>query len=428
MAREIGSRRVFIPTTKAVEALRRVGFRDFPNAVLQGSTEHFNVYYNPPLGAAGRQIANGVLGVCERDYQGLSQIFGGITPTGLPVNIVLAHLPQGGAYHYGCSATTLYCDVRTAPSVAPAFSSFLALAELVEVFEAAQGRGWNCGASNGEGLSRVLATASYPRQIVGFGTAAAWLNQGRPDFVNRTDPTDGNPLSTGCAVLFLNYLRYQLSYRWRDIAAAAGPKLSVTYLRLTGDASNPFPRFTAVLASRFPAGQQSALNTDNPFPIRQARPSRLGGGARGGRHGPPRAAGAAGEAPEAESGIAVMIPTDVDVEESTTSPSEVDEDEETSAPDEHGAAPPPQSSGAGSEVPGPESSDPDGETAEDDSVPGVSEQTGGVIGNKNTRIYRPATSGNLPSEENRVYFKSEDEAIAAGFRRAGRVDGDNSGS
>ena len=404
MAREIGSRRVFIPTTKAVEALRRVGFRDYPQAVLQGSTEHINVYYNPPLGAAGRQIANGVLSVCERDYQRTSQIFGAITPTGLPVNIILAHLPQGGAYHYGCAATTLYCDVRTAPPVTPVFSSFLALAELVEVFEAVQGRGWNCGASNGEGLSRVLATERYPRQIVGFATAAAWLNQGRPNFVNRTDPTDGNPLSTGCSVLFLNYLHYQLGYRWRDIVAAAGPNLSVTYLRLTGDASNPFPAFAALLASRFPVGPRAVLQTDNPFPIRGAQAPRLGRGAARARQveGLARAAEAADERTEAQPEIAVTTPT-------------ADADDGQAAPPPEGARP----AGAEDEAANATSStEMDGEN---DSAVGAAEPTSeGFIGHKNTQIFHPATSANLPSEENRVYFKSEDEAIAAGFRRAER--------
>ena len=51
----------------------------------------------------------------------------------------------------------------------------------------------------------------------------------------------------------------------------------------------------------------------------------------------------------------------------------------------------------------------------------VFERTSGdFIGNKNTRVFHAATSGNLPSEENRVYFESEQEAIDAGFRPAER--------
>ncbi|MFL5338331.1 MAG: Ada metal-binding domain-containing protein [Geminicoccaceae bacterium] len=45
--------------------------------------------------------------------------------------------------------------------------------------------------------------------------------------------------------------------------------------------------------------------------------------------------------------------------------------------------------------------------------------SGQFVGNKSTRIYRPATSGNLPSERNRIYFDTEEEAGAAGFHPAG---------
>ena len=41
---------------------------------------------------------------------------------------------------------------------------------------------------------------------------AAWLDSDRPDFVSRTDPSDNNFVSTGCATLFLNYLRHQLGF------------------------------------------------------------------------------------------------------------------------------------------------------------------------------------------------------------------------
>ncbi len=82
-------------------------------------------------------------------------------------------------------------------------------AEIVEVFSAAQGGDWDCGASNGEGLSRVLATELYPAELDGYTTAADWLDGGRPDDVNQTNPTDQDAVSNGCAVLFLNYMRYQ---------------------------------------------------------------------------------------------------------------------------------------------------------------------------------------------------------------------------
>lgn len=51
----------------------------------------------------------------------------------------------------------------------------------------------------------------------------------------------------------------------------------------------------------------------------------------------------------------------------------------------------------------------------------VLERTSGdFIGNKKTRVFHAATAGNLPGEDNRVYFESEEEAVAAGFRPAER--------
>lgn len=44
---------------------------------------------------------------------------------------------------------------------------------------------------------------------------------------------------------------------------------------------------------------------------------------------------------------------------------------------------------------------------------------GGIIGNKRTHVYHLAgDTGNLPSEKNRVYFRSEAEARAAGYHPA----------
>lgn len=45
---------------------------------------------------------------------------------------------------------------------------------------------------------------------------------------------------------------------------------------------------------------------------------------------------------------------------------------------------------------------------------------GQIIGNKNTKVYHmPGKGGSLPAEKNRVYFKTEAEAKAAGYHAAG---------
>ena len=239
-----------------------VGF-DVP-ATLQGSTTHFHVYYQSGF-ANGPIIANGVLASCENEYNFLVGVFG-FTPPVLPMNIIIKP-GIGGAYHYGCSAVDLYCDGDTSPSPNIDHTRMLVVAEEVEVFEAASGKGWNCGASPGEGLSRVLATELYPAQLNGFVSSNSWLNApGRPDFVTNSDPTDRNYVSIGCSTLFLNYLRYQLDFTWPEIAAATGATLEDTYHNLTGVAGGIMP-FKSLLHQFFPEGTPTNLTTDNPFPL-----------------------------------------------------------------------------------------------------------------------------------------------------------------
>ena len=232
----------------------------------RGSTAHFTVSYDNSLGSDGPTIADAVLGVCEADYFTLQGDFGGITPPSLPFNVNI--LPGSfGASHATCAATTLSIGAQSAPGVNIPFIRSLVIAEEDEVFEAAIGRGWNCGASNGEGLSRVLANAMYPgAEPSNFVSGPVWLDGGRPDFVNNTDPTDRNYLSIGCAVLFLNWLRYQLHFSWDEIILAGASTLAQTYTNLTGR-TDAWTRFTTLLQNHFPAGAPSGLTTDNPFPL-----------------------------------------------------------------------------------------------------------------------------------------------------------------
>ena len=237
----------------------------FDRAVsLEGSTQHFQVYSATDF-ANGPIIAKGVLATCEKDHGAVVQFFSGLALPVFPMNIIIAS-GIGGAYHYGCSAVDLYCDGDTSANPDIDHTRYLVIAEEVEVFEAVQNKGWDCGASNGEGLSRILATELYPAELDGFFTAASWLDSDRPDWVSQTDPTDQNAVSTGCAVLFLNYLHYQLNFPWPQIVQAAGSTLEQTYHALTGN-SGGFAPFKALLDSHFRAGQPSGFTSDNPFPL-----------------------------------------------------------------------------------------------------------------------------------------------------------------
>src|SRR5713101_7598619 len=106
-----GKRRVFARTVgKGAASEGSYRFRDVPNVVQQGSTAHFNVFYDSFLGPQqGSILAQSFLLRCERDYNTIAGYFAGVTPANLPFNVVITNLKGEGAYHYDCGATELYC-------------------------------------------------------------------------------------------------------------------------------------------------------------------------------------------------------------------------------------------------------------------------------------------------------------------------------
>ena len=61
--------------------------------------------------------------------------------------------------------------------------------------------------------------------------------------------------------------------------------------------------------------------------------------------------------------------------------------------------------------------------------PGGMSLMGNIIGNKNSHVYHmPGDKGSLPSAANRVYFRTEAQAMAAGYHRAGASHGRTGGA
>ncbi len=234
------------------------------NHIQHVQTAHFTITYSRSLGVDGPTVAQTIVARCENDYTTLQQIFGGLTPASLPFQVRLTP-GATGASHATCLATQLMIGVRSAPAGDPQFVNALVVAEEDEVFMATFGHGWNCGFSNGEGLSRVLSNELYPgTEPSGFVSAPVWLDSGRPDFVNNTEQTDRDYVSIGCSVLFLNWLHTALGHSWHDIVAAGSDTLAATYHNL-GEAGDGWTRFKGVIDGRFPPGQPSGLTNDNPF-------------------------------------------------------------------------------------------------------------------------------------------------------------------
>jgi len=229
----------------------------------RGSTANFTVFFDNSLGTNGQNLADAVLANCEQDFSQLQAWFGG-TAAG-PFNVFIDPGNNGGS-HATCAATDLHCDAFSGTD--GALVNLVNVAEADEVFMANQNVGWDCRASNGEGLSRVLARERYPAKLNGFATGASWLDSDRPDWVTNTEPTDVSGVSTGCATLFINYLRQQLGFNLFMIVQAGGATLAQTHINLTGS-TDAFVPFAALLQQTFPPGVPSGLTNDNPFPVAQ---------------------------------------------------------------------------------------------------------------------------------------------------------------
>jgi hypothetical protein len=230
-----------------------------------GKTAHFDVSYLTNLGQQGADLAQAILSTCEKDYTTLQQFFGGLTPHRLPFVVQITD-DGTGASHSSCMGTDIAVGGKSDGNVD--FIRSLLVAEVDEVFMANFGHGWDCGASTGEGLSRVLANDIYKGvEPADFIASNVWLNlDPRPNYVNKTYPDDTDYNSIGCSVLFLNWLRYGLNYSWTKIIAAGGGTLEETYKGLTNN-STGWRDFEAVINKHFPTGRQYNLTTDNPFPV-----------------------------------------------------------------------------------------------------------------------------------------------------------------
>jgi hypothetical protein len=250
----------------------RVSSASYPSA---GATTNFQFFYKASLGADGLDIAAGLKRECERSLSLLKSWF--LTnPPNLPFKVNVTDDPAvAGAMHYGCAETEIYVGVIEKTSPASAVYSLLLAAEVAEVFEAAIGRGWNCGYSNGEALSRVLPAEIFPgAQTPDLMTVPDWLYKKDPggrlrqNWIDQTDANDSNSFSVGCSVLFLNWLHFSLDYSWNRIVSAGAETLAGVYQNLTGR-SDGWQRFKVLVDNQFNSSKPHVTN-DNPFKLRLA--------------------------------------------------------------------------------------------------------------------------------------------------------------
>lgn len=242
--------------------------------VFGAKTEHFDIFWPSSLQADGKgqAIAESIARHCETDFNIISGYF---LDTKIDhFNVYILGNRKAGSFHYGCGGTDLYVD--------PGAPNLGLVAEMVEVFEDAYGYGWYCGASNGEGLSRVLAEALYPAEMdirgLDYSSGSFWLNALRPDYVDQTYESDQDFVSIGCATLFLNWLRFQHGYKWEQIILSGGPSeqgnifpvgtLGATFKNLT-KRSDGYTQFLSFMNKNFPITQEvpRGIASDTPFPF-----------------------------------------------------------------------------------------------------------------------------------------------------------------
>jgi hypothetical protein len=238
---------------------------DYP-ATQVGVVGNITVSYDPALGAQGLALAQQMLTSVAGPYTEMQEFFG---IAGGAVNVVIAPLSgnndgSGGAYHYGCDFTSggvLYLDATFASTTVNPLHLEVGLyvAELSESFMGSQNLGWGCGFSNGEGLSRFCAERETPAGTLNaFVTGPAWAQAGFPDWVTQTEQTDRDSVSTGCAIVYIYWMR-SLGHTVPQIVQAGGATLQANYQRLTG-------KTTAYQDLRAALGGLT-VTTDNPFGI-----------------------------------------------------------------------------------------------------------------------------------------------------------------
>lgn len=241
------------------------GFTDLP------STQHFAFEYNNALNANdATKLGQALAATAERDFATMTFWFSGAAPSG-PIDTKI-NVGSGGASNDNVNNINL----RLGATADFDLARFTLVAEVMEIFMATNPSGWKPGDSSGEGLSQLGAFTMYPDQLSDLNGPAVWLDTSvsstpaqpsRPDFVNTTEPFDGNFVSFGCALLFLYFLRSQLGFSMKAIISAHASTLEGVYANLTKD-HTAFPIFANLLEGAFPSGTPCGLvGSANPFPL-----------------------------------------------------------------------------------------------------------------------------------------------------------------
>lgn len=238
------------------------------------SSSGVSVWWDKSLGAPGLKNAQDLLADADRVRAANDAMFG---TQGGPVNVLVWALNgptdgTGGADHASCDYATggnIEVDASFGDSMR---CSALFEAELSECSMDNN----LCGLSTGEALSRWAALWLGNSALADFTTVPDWAKS-EPDWVNKTQDTDQNPVSIGCGMAFLSWMQ-RVGYPMNVIAPAmvalgSSGTLAELYASLTGDAAaNAWAKFKVACAT-------VQLTTEDPFgalagsePVPQPKP------------------------------------------------------------------------------------------------------------------------------------------------------------
>ncbi len=230
-----------------------------------GSTPsgRLNVFVDPSLGQPVLQNAQFLLNDGDRLINANNSIFG---TTGGSVSVIIFALNgatdgTGGADHLGCDYATGN-DIEVCAS----FNNSVRVSALFEAELSECSMGGNlCGVSTGEGLSRWCAAVTSSNALADFATAPTWAEDGYPNWVDKTEPTDQHPDSVGCALAFMSWMISQgitLEQFARELVSLGDSgTLALLYAQLTSDKStNAWKKFLAAVQA-LPNG----VTSDDPF-------------------------------------------------------------------------------------------------------------------------------------------------------------------
>jgi hypothetical protein len=235
------------------------------NSQLAGtsSSGKVTVYVDPTLGTQGLQNAQDLVADADRVVSANDALFG---TTGGPVSVIVFALGgatdgTGGADHMGCDYTT-----GAAIEVCASFGNSPRVSALFEAELSECSMGGNlCGVSTGEALSRWCASVISSNALSDFATAPQWDQDGRPNYVDQTAPTDQDADSTGCGMAFLSWLMSMgqglESIAQGMVSLGDSGTLAQVYSNLTGNpASTAWPAFQSAIQNL-----QNGITNDDPF-------------------------------------------------------------------------------------------------------------------------------------------------------------------